>query len=42
MTNREWLLNKMQNMSDEEFRDSIKQDCNMCIWNGNCVKLRLV
>ena len=26
MTNREWLLNKMQNMSDEEFAKIIRED----------------
>ena len=27
MTNREWLFNKMQNMSDEELYDLIVFDC---------------
>ena len=27
MTNREWLLNKMQNMSDEEFNETVCLDC---------------
>ena len=27
MTNREWLLNKMQNMSDEEFAENFEEFC---------------
>lgn len=27
MTNREWLFNKMQNMSDEEFEEIVIIDC---------------
>lgn len=27
MTNREWLLNKMQNMSDEELEEIVSVDC---------------
>lgn len=40
MTNREWLLNKMQNMSDEEFADLIhvppKMDKEVCDTLGDC------
>lgn len=47
MTNREWLLNKMQNMSDEEFAEMlndtscicemINKSCHEC-GKGDCVK----
>jgi hypothetical protein len=36
MTNREWLVQKLVNMSDEEFADSI---CGSNVWSCNdCVK----
>ena len=47
MTNREWLLNKMQNMSDEEFGCfNIKQficqkyDVSVCNVNNDCSRCR--
>ena len=33
MTNREWLLNKMQNMSDEEIENNVRIHF---IWDVNC------
>ena len=44
MTNREWLLNKMQNMSDEELANAI--NCNLGICHeelkGECLAVRCV
>ena len=37
MTTREWLLNKMQNMSDEEIAEKFADDrCFICNFRGNC------
>ena len=47
MTNREWLLNKMQNMSDEEFSNFLDGSGEICsfmkqndCFDGNCPECR--
>lgn len=37
MTNRQWLLEQMQNMSDDEFAEQFADDsCFICGFRGNC------
>lgn len=37
MTNREWLIKEMQNMSDEEVANKfLNIHCNMCAFENNC------